>query len=339
MHTAVNPNCQIYYSGTYWNDFHPVQEYICENLTGDKKKQWVEDFRERFAKKPFEHGLFLNCGNGWVEREFLDKKIIKQATGFDYSMYFLSLADKERGPRPIHYFQTDVNKVIFKENRFDIIVNVAALHHVQFINRLCRILCNALKTEGLFVNFDYVGPHRNQYSFMNWILINLVNRSLSPAVRKSPLVKPHLPTMLYTDPTEAIHSELIFKTLSNYFDIIERYDTGGGIAYEILTHNRKIKNVPAQELNPQIEKILRIDKKLSDWKLVPPLFSYFIAKPRKAILHDKKTLAYHQNLEDQREAWAGRHSGTYSLKEFMSAVILKNLRPRLLRLSKHLKWR
>lgn len=325
MGTVVNPNSQVYYSGTYWNDFPPVQEYICENFTGDKGKSWIDDFRQRFAEKPFDHGLFLNCGNGWVEREFIDKNIIKQATGFDYSLDLLSLAQKERGPRPIHYFQADVNQVIFKEDHFDLIVNVAALHHVQFINRLCRILCHTLKPEGHFVNFDYVGPHRNQYSLLNWLLINLANRSLSPAVRKSPLIKPHLPTMLYADPTEAIHSELIFKTMSNYFDIVERHPTGGGIAYPILTHNQKIKDVPAQVANQQISKLLRIDKKLSHLKIVPPFFSYFVAKPRKEVLLGKRTLAYHQNLENQRENWAGEHGGTYSIREFFCAVILRRL--------------
>src|SRR5689334_14574074 len=111
LQTAVNENSQVYYQGQYWNDFHRVLEYMCENFTGDRKKWWVQDFQERFCKKPFEHALVLNCGNGWVEREFLDKGIVKRATAFDYSMDLLKIAQNRREGRQILYFQADVNKV------------------------------------------------------------------------------------------------------------------------------------------------------------------------------------------------------------------------------------
>jgi SAM-dependent methyltransferase len=339
MDTAVNPNSQVYYSGTYWNDFPMVLEYMCENFTGDKSKWWVQDFQERFAQEPFENGLFVNCGNGWVEREFIDKGIVRKAIAFDYSSDLLLSAMDKKGNRPIDYFRTDVNRIFFKKNYFDLIVNVAALHHVQYINRLCWNLCKALIPKGIFVNFDYIGPHRNQYSLLNWALINLSNLTLSSKVRKSPLVKPHLPTMLYTDPTEAIHSELIFNTVEQYFDIVERHDTGGGIAYEILTHNNKLKNIPPHELNLEIEKILWIDKKLTSIKIIPPLFSYFIAKPQKKILHDFETIMLSQQQEEKREFWAKNHEGNYYIKQYFLFLLIKSIKPRLQSLAKLMKKR
>jgi SAM-dependent methyltransferase len=172
--TAVNENSQVYYQGQYWNDFRLVLEYMCENFTGNKNKWWVQDFKERFCQKPFEHGLVLNCGNGWVEREFIDLGLVKRITAFDYSMDLLRAAEKERGERPISYFQTDVNRIDFGDNQFDLIVNVASLHHVQYINRLCHILCSTIKDNGILVNYDYIGPHRNQYPFKQWYYINRV---------------------------------------------------------------------------------------------------------------------------------------------------------------------
>lgn len=329
METVVNPNSQVYYSGQYWNDLTRVVEYMCENFTGDKKKWWVEDFQERFAQQPFERALVLNCGNGWVERELSDKGIAKHFIAFDYSIDLLRQAQREKGARAISYFQSDANRIDFPENRFDLIVNVAALHHVQYINRLCCILSKCLKPNGILVNFDYIGPHRNQYSFTHWYRIKRVNRSLPDRIRKTPFVKPHLPTMLYADPTEAIHSDLIFEAVARYFDIIERHDTGGGIAYEILTHNTKLKEIPSDELNPFIDQILSQDRKYTQAKLVPQMFSYFIARPNKKSLADRGTIQHFQKLEDHRENWSRAHHGTYSLRQYFSAVILHNVYVRL----------
>jgi SAM-dependent methyltransferase len=289
---------------------------MCENFTGDKNKWWVQDFQERFCQKPFEHGLVLNCGNGWVERDLIDKGLVKRISAFDYSIDLLRVAQKEKGGRSIFYFQTDANRVDFGENQFDLIVNVASLHHVQYINHLCRVMLKAITENGILVNFDYIGPHRNQYPFKQWYLINRVNRSLPDLIRKSPIIKPHLPTMLFADPTEAIHSELIFESVSRYFEIFERHDTGGGIAYELLTHNSKLKNVPVETLNLYISKILAIDKEYTRRKQVPPLFSYFIARPKKRVILDQRMVEYNQEREDLREEKARKHHGVYSTNQY-----------------------
>jgi SAM-dependent methyltransferase len=319
--TAVNDNSQVYYQGQYWNDFRLVLEYMCKNFTGNKNKWWVQDFKERFCQKPFEHGLVLNCGNGWVEREFIDLGLVKRITAFDYSMDLLRVAEKEKGQRPIFYFQTDVNRIDFGDDQFDLIINVASLHHVQYINRLCRILCSTIKENGILVNYDYVGPHRNQYPFKQWYYINRVNCSLPDSIKKSPFVKPHLPTMVMDDPTEAIHSELIFESVSRYFEIFERHDTGGGIAYEILTHNPKLKDVPADELDIHIGRILALDKEYTHLNRVPPLFSYFLARPKKSVLSDEKKLKYYQDVENLREDKARKRHGVYSNRQYFIMMV------------------
>ena len=317
METIVNKNSDIYYSTQYWNDFPKVLEYMSENFTGDKRKWWVQDFRERFAQESFEHGLFLNCGNGWVERDFIDCGIVNNATAFDYSMDLLKDAEEKKENRRINYYQADVNQVFFSDDCFDLIVNVAAMHHVQYINRVCLQLAKALKPNGLFVNYDYIGPQRNQYAVLNWLLINLVNLSLPETIRKPNLKFPHLPTMLHTDPTEAIHSNLILSTITRYFDIFERHDTGGGIAYEILTNNPKLQNNPVDSLNQHIDRILEYDKRLSAIRIIQPFFSYFLAKPQKERLEKRKVIKRYQRIENKRELRAMKRRGIYSLRNYL----------------------
>lgn len=318
MKTVTNSNSQVYYTGQYWNDYPQVQKYINANFSGDKNKTWQQDFKERYAPRPFKHGLFLNCGNGWVERQFIDMKITQQATAFDCSPDLLQKAIKLKGKRKIHYFQADVNTVQFKKNTFDLIVNVAALHHVQYLNRLCYILAKSLTKDGIFVSFDYIGPHRNQYPLLQWLLVKIVNRSLPSYMKKEPLDYPHLPTMLYTDPTEAIHSELLFKILPQYFQIIERHDTAGGIAYIILTHNAKMPKISPQQLEKNIQKILGEDKKYTRIQAVPPMFSYFICKAKKEDLRQDKLVKHRQEIEDLREQESQKFRNTYYLSEYLN---------------------
>ena len=67
--------------------------------------------KERYAKKPFEHGLFINCGNGRMEREFIDKSIVKSVDAFDYSEVLIQEAKSKRLKRDIAYFKADANRI------------------------------------------------------------------------------------------------------------------------------------------------------------------------------------------------------------------------------------
>ncbi|MGD9129824.1 MAG: methyltransferase domain-containing protein, partial [Candidatus Woesebacteria bacterium] len=322
MKTCVADNSSVYYSAQYWNDFPEVQEYMWQNTTGNKKITWQQDFKKRYAKKPFKRALILNCGNGWVERELIDLKIIKEAVAFDYSNDLLKQARKNRGKRKIKYIQADVNKIDFEENSFDLVVNSAALHHVQYIDRLMRVLAKALEPGGLIVNFDYIGPGRNQYGLKQWFYIWNENRKLPDELKKTPLKYPHLPTMLISDPTEAIHSDLIIPTMKRYFKMIERHDTNGGLAYELLTHNSKLGKLKASSRKKYIKQILKKDARYTKENKVPVLFSYFIAKVNKNSLKAKDLLALHKNQEDKREKIASKIFMVYSLSQLLSLFVL-----------------
>jgi SAM-dependent methyltransferase len=315
--SVVNDNPEIYYSGTYWNDYKPVVEYMSRCFTGDPATWWEEDFQRRFCAEPFQSALFLNCGNGWVERKFIDKGMAASATAFDYSAELVAAAEVAKEDRPITYFQADANTVDFGENRFDLVVNVAALHHVQKLDRLHRKLCEATRPRGLFVNFEYIGPARNQYGKQQWQIIEEQNAGLPERIRKERLLMPHLPTMLVTDPTEAIHSDLILDVQARYFDIFERHDTGGGIAYQLLTHNPKLQGIPEPELAELLRPLLDTDWRLTQEGRVPAMFTYFLSRPRKEALRKRTRLWLHGLQEKGREGLARRRRGVYSWRQFM----------------------
>lgn len=328
MSTVKCNDSKVYYSNRYWNDIPVVQKYICENYTGDKRKWWIADFKQRYCQQPFEHALVIMCGNGWVERGLYDQGIARKFSAFDYLEDLLDHAREARDGRNIDYFQADANTLELEANRYDLIVNVAAMHHVQYINRMCKMLCHALKPDGVFVNTDYIGPHRNQYSLRHWSYIKKINNQLPEQFSKNPLNKPHLGTMLNVDASEAIHSELTFKMVSRYFDIVERHDTNGGIAYPILHNNYGFSKELTPEMKQWVDFLLEKDREYTISKKVPPLFSYFIAKPKKQTLLKARQVGLYQLMENQREALASKSNGIYYWQDYVKHRVDRFIRQR-----------
>jgi ubiquinone/menaquinone biosynthesis C-methylase UbiE len=319
--TVKNLNSKIYYQGQYWNDLPQIQNYISKKITGDENKSWIENFKEKYASIPFQHGLFLNCGDGRWEREFIDRKIVRTVTAFDVSPNFIKKAKMLKGQRKIEYILADANKINLPKEKYDLIVNYAALHHTQYINRLCYKLAKSLTKNGIFLNFDYVGPSRNQYPILNWLIVNYVNCTLPKNLKKPNLGYPHLPTMLVTDPTEAIHSDLIVNSVARYFKIVEKHDVGGGIAYELLTHNTSLnqKTLSSRNSKKHIDRLVKLDAILTKLKVVPVFFSYFIAS-RKTLKRIKNM--YFQEVENVREECSVKLENIYTLFNFI--VMLKH---------------
>jgi SAM-dependent methyltransferase len=311
----------VYYAGKYWNDHPLVLRHINEDLTGDPEVLWTVDFERRFCANPFDSGLFLNCGNGWVEREFIDRGMVRRAIAFDYSADLLAQAEQNRGSRPIDYMHADANVVEFDDDQFDLVVNVGALHHVQYIERMAQVLCRCLRTNGILVAFDYIGPARNQYSRRHWKMVLNANRGLSRHLRKPALFRRPLAYMLWADATEAIHSDQVLTALGARFDLLERHDTGGGLAYEIITHNpRFFEPSPRDGTDEAVTRLLADDRRLTLAGALPPMFSYYLARPRKEALLSPVPAARCE-AEARRELWAARHLGTYSVRDWLAVSV------------------
>ncbi len=319
----VNENSDIYYQGRYWNDFEVVNRRINERISGDPTRPWYEHFA-KVSERTFERALILNCGNGWVERELLASGLILEAVGIDYSDDLLAQArmSAAEGGLPLSYQQVNVNTAAFPEGEFDLVVNHAAAHHIAAIDRVFRELCRKLPDDGRFVCFDYVGPHRNQYTPEAWEEAWAVNREL-PASLQQDLGYPHLPTMLATDPTEAIHSELILDTFRRYFTVGELTPLGGAIAYPLLTHNTRLFEAadPAEQ-SACVEHILEADDRFLARHPDSSLFAYFSGTPDKAVLDQSDRLSAWTTEEDDREQRAAANGGEYYVRGALATALI-----------------
>ena len=308
----------VYYKDVYWNDHAKTQEYFARIILNGRNSNpewWPKHFLKYFVNgKAFSRALIINCGNGWVERQLYDLGIFKSAVAFDYSEELLNQAKKAADLRAIEYIQADCNKVEFEEDSFDLIVNVAAMHHVQLIDRMHRLLAKALRPEGYFLNFDYVGPHRNQYGKEHFEIIKTVNNLLPLGFANKNLFHPHLETMLHVDPTEAIHSELTMECFNRYFSTEERLDLNGAIAYQIMYNNQALYQENLPSANKAVQFLLEMDELYTHYYNLPALFSYYVGRPKKQVLKDKLLLETYTKEEKMREEFAALNGGKYDYK-------------------------
>lgn len=160
------------------------------------------------------------------------------------------------------------------------------------------------------MSWDYIGPHRHQYPERHWADIEHLDQSLPPRMRKQ-LAYPHLPTMLASDPTEAIHSELIMPTMRRYFDLDHVRYLGGALAYEVLCGNDAFFDGADHSI--WVQHVMDADAMYmeTDDPEANSLFVYVLARPNKAALRDEAQLAEWTREETEREAAAAINGGRY----------------------------
>jgi SAM-dependent methyltransferase len=318
---TVATDSSVYYQSGYWNDLALVQAYLNRRATGDPAVSWSEHLVTSTGRT-FAKALVLNCGNGWVERGLVAAGLVKEAVGVDYAEDLLvtARAEADAAGLPLRYYQLDTNSARWPEDGFDLVINHAAGHHVAYLDRVFRSIAELLPDDGLFVSYDYLGAHRNQYPTAQWEAAWLANEALPTGLRNA-LVYPHLPTMLVSDPTEAIHAELIMPVMRRYFEVEHFRALGGGVAYPVLTFNRAIFSHPQEEVAPAVEQVLAADEA---WTDADPegrtLFGYVVARPRRSALSVAEQLAVWTAEEDDRERMAASTGGRYYPDTFLSAL-------------------
>ncbi len=319
----VNQSFEAYYDvADYWNALDCTNRMFNRRISGDETISWWRHFARRTGEV-FDRALILNCGNGWVEREMLDAGFIKEAVGIDLSDSLLNEAREAAGDRPVRYTKMDINTEALPADcgPFDLVVNHAAAHHVTRLDRVFRNICTLLPDDGWFISFDYVGPHRNQYSADAWDEAWRLNKALPDHVRQS-MAYPLLDLFIEIDPSEAVHSELIVETLRRYFHVAEIVPLGGALAYPVLTHNANLfaATVDPGEREHWGQFVLDRDAEYLTDNPQSTLFAYFSARPNRDVLSDHEALASWAEAEDAREARATERGGKYYEPSMLNEV-------------------
>jgi SAM-dependent methyltransferase len=310
---AIAPRTSdVYYGQTiYWNNFDAINAYVNSTICGSPDIFWMDHCIRKYGVQDL--ALFLNCGNGWVERSLFERGGIRRAVGVDIAADLLAIAKSEAKilGADFEYIELDSNNERIPVRSYNCVVNHAALHHIAYLDRVLRQCCAVLPENGLLISYDYTGPHRNQYDWEAWSKVLLIWEDM-PADLRGALNYPHLKTMLVMDPSEAVHSELIIQHVNRYFEVIEIRALGGAIAYPVLYENRPLY---ASRDDPSgkrwLERIVEADRTFTQNDVSRSLFTFFVAKPKKSVLSDTAQLAEWTHQEDTREEQARKRGGRY----------------------------
>jgi SAM-dependent methyltransferase len=225
---------------------------------------------------------------------------------------------------PFRYERLDINQARFPDDRYDLVVNFSAGHHIACVDRVLRAVAHCLTDDGWFLNYDYVGPHRNQYPYEQWSAAWELNRRLPEDARQK-LSYPHLPTMLVTDPSEAIHSELFLETFARYFTVVDYRPIGGALAYPLLTFNDALSALEPERREAVVATVLDADRRFLFEHPGLTLFAYWCGTVRRGVLRDGPLLDRWRREEDAREEAAVRSGGTYYPLTLMQALVYPEL--------------
>jgi hypothetical protein len=304
MSYDYNDNAKVYYSGKYWNDYPECLSIINTRLFG-KDINWTDFLLKNNLK--FNNALILNSGNGWVERDLYDKGIIKSADCVEYNQDLINESNTKKEDRNLNYIQHDINTVEFESEKFDLVLNFAAGHHIRYIEKVFINIRKWMKLDAYFIHNDYIGPQRNQYTKQQWLNMNNMNNTLSIKFRKQ-LGYPDVIQMMIDDPTEAINPQRIIPLLNDLFNIEYHTKSGGSLAYEILTHNDKLFNSNVEERTEIVNYLMKKDEEYMN-KTGESFFHFIMC--RKNIELDEDIINKNINMMNNREKLADKSYGHY----------------------------
>lgn len=136
-----------YYVGGFWNELPTVQREIEHRITGVNPaaavpvlETVIRHFSRAVGGRRFKRALFINCGNGRVERRYHELGVIESGVGCDISADLIAQAQRDAGDAGLEYYHRDVNEADFPPGPYDLIVNHNAGHHVAYLDRAFRAL-------------------------------------------------------------------------------------------------------------------------------------------------------------------------------------------------------
>ena len=129
----------------------------------------------------------------------------------------------------LRYFEADLNRPNLPEARYDVGIFFHSLHHVGNVEACLKAVKRSLKSDGLLLVVDFVGPNRHQWSDLQISLAEHMLELLPPKYRvqapsgfvNSKASRPTVEEVIRADPSEAIRSEDLMGCLRSEFRELE----------------------------------------------------------------------------------------------------------------------
>lgn len=263
------------FNGIFWWETPGMQLRRNRLISGSSEVTYHEYIAENFLKprKPL-NALTLGCGTGHNERTLARYYQFTQHDAVDISTSSLKIASenaKKEGFMHLRYFEADLNLYELSPKTYDVIFAEASLHHIENLEHVLSQVRKGLRTGGIFVLNEYVGPSRFQWTPRQLEAMNGALTILPPRLRimrtdvgqiKTKIERPSIKHMLAADPSEAVRSEEIPRLVKKSFKPIEWRGYGGSLLHILLENIAGNFNPHIQEDMDWLEYLFRLEDML-----------------------------------------------------------------------------
>ncbi|MDQ7816687.1 MAG: methyltransferase domain-containing protein [Melioribacteraceae bacterium] len=275
---------------THWWDIPEVRERWNFLITGNNKIDYPEYFKGTFLlNKEKLKALSLGSGTGHRELKWAASNKFERIDAIDLSRTRIEYAKKRselEGYSDIINYQVKDFDEIENKKLYDIIFCEQSLHHFSPMQGAVEKIKSLLKTNGLLLINEYVGPNRFQWTkkqlFETNKLLNTIpikyRTFFNSKIIKSKVYRPGLIRMILNDRSEAAESEQMLPSLNNYFSLIEIKEYGGTILHPLfngIAHNFINSEKETKEL---LQKCFAIEDELLDANKIKSDFIFAVYK-------------------------------------------------------------
>jgi ubiquinone/menaquinone biosynthesis C-methylase UbiE len=229
-----------------WWDIPAITERWNTLITGSPEVSYQQYVCKRYftSERPI-IGVSLGCGAGNKEIEWVKRCSNLHLAGIDISENRIRQAIVNSTAHNLNdrlSFRTgSVYELAYDDQSLDCIIVDGALHHFHDLDVLLPKIRRWMKSDGLFIVNEYVGPARFQWTEKQLYVINELLEKMperfrrdSDGYRKTKVHRPGRLSMILSDPSEAVESDRIEPLLHQYFSVVERKPYGGMILQNLL---------------------------------------------------------------------------------------------------------
>ena len=186
---------------TWWEAGSEIKKYVNKKITDNPEMDWIEYTLKKYYinKLPIESCLSLGCGRGQLERILAQKRAFNHCDGYEdegeLEVYEAIKEAKANSFNNIDYHIVKMNSLRLPNNYYDSIWTNGVLNHLTNLEHVFSQTRKALKSDGLFIINEYVGPNCYQFSNHQKEIINLclllipykyriINSEIEPSTNK-----------------------------------------------------------------------------------------------------------------------------------------------------------
>jgi SAM-dependent methyltransferase len=231
-----------------------LRHCINPRISGDPEVGWLEWIQRSWLPSEVERGFVLGCGGGALERRAAALGLCRSFYGVDISPDAVevarALAEREGWTR-FQYEALDANHLELEPESLDLILADMSVHHMDRLEHLFDQFRRSLRSGGLLVLNEFVGPNRFQWTDLQLQLATRAIRGLPFRLRRNrditiwkQYAKPWVwrakrwtpERVARMDPSESIRSEEIPRIAAERLQVAEKREYGGTLLALVLNN-------------------------------------------------------------------------------------------------------